>query len=183
MIIGRGDIASVLTDRDDFCFFASGVSNSQEIRESEYQRERNLLLSQDRHRHLVYMSSLCIFYSNSRYSIHKRDMESLVREKFKHYAILRLGNITWGNNPHTLLNFLAQKIRNNEPFEIRNVYRYVVSLEEFLYWIDLIPKWNCEMNIVGTRMKIIDIVDQLRGMMISTVGRSYARITLHPQRF
>ncbi len=174
MIIGRGDIASVLTDRDDFCFFASGVSNSQEIRESEYQREKNLLLSQDRCRHMVYFSSLAIFYSDTRYVKHKNEMESLVKQNFPHYTILRLGNITWGNNPHTLLNFLASKIANNEPFEVRDVYRYIVDKEEFLYWIDMIPRWNCEINIVGKRMKVIDLVNQLRREVNPTVERFYA---------
>ena len=36
MIIGNGDIASVLNDREGAIFFVSGVSNSNEIRESEF---------------------------------------------------------------------------------------------------------------------------------------------------
>ena len=46
MIIGNGNIARALKDidRDDLLFFASGVSNSQEDRESEYKREMELLL-------------------------------------------------------------------------------------------------------------------------------------------
>ena len=47
MITGSGDIASVLPNREDLHFFASGVSNSQETRESEYEREEDLLLEQD----------------------------------------------------------------------------------------------------------------------------------------
>ena len=38
MIIGKGDIASILIDREDVIFFASGVSNSSEIRQSEFER-------------------------------------------------------------------------------------------------------------------------------------------------
>ena len=48
MIIGHGDIASALSNRKDRLYFASGVSNSSEIRESEYRREINLLLKQNR---------------------------------------------------------------------------------------------------------------------------------------
>ena len=48
MIIGRGDIASVLNDREGATFFVSGVSNSNEIRESEFMREIELLDKQDR---------------------------------------------------------------------------------------------------------------------------------------
>ena len=171
MIIGHGDIASVLTDRGDRIYFASGVSNSRETRESEYQREieclRTLLegpsispLSPPRNKHLVYFSSLCVFYSDTRYSIHKREMENLVKHWFNSWTILRVGNITWGTNPHTLINFIRDKIKKREPVIISDVYRYIVTKEEFLYWIDMIPDWNCEMNITGRRMKVIDIVKE-----------------------
>lgn len=46
MIIGNGDVASVLQDRDDLIYFASGVSNSQETRGSEFRREKDLLFEQ-----------------------------------------------------------------------------------------------------------------------------------------
>lgn len=159
-IVGSGDIASVLQDRPDRIYFASGVSNSQETRESEYQREIDLLWEQDRRKHLVYFGSLSIFYSTSRYAYHKREMENLVKKCFGNYTIIRMGNIAWGNNPHTLINFIRNKIRNREPFEIQDVYRYVVEKEEFLYWVDLIPPWNSEMNITGRKMKVRDIVKE-----------------------
>ena len=160
MIIGHGDIASVLQDREDRIYFASGVSNSGELCESEYYREAELLLRQDQSKHLVYFGSLSIFYSDSRYSRHKRFMENLVRNNLEHYTIVRMGNIAWGGNPNTLINFLKNKIRTREPFEIKDVYRYVLEKDEFLHWIDLIPDWSCEMNIIGKRMKVKDIVKE-----------------------
>lgn len=101
MIIGHGDIASVLPDKKDLLFFASGVSNSQETRESEYTREKNLLKEQDRKSHLVYISTLAVFYGSSRYVKHKREMEELIKQEFSRYTIIRIGNITWGTNSHT----------------------------------------------------------------------------------
>ena len=156
MIVGHGDIARVLP-KSDLLFFASGVSNSQEEREAEYTRERDLLLSQGDGRRLVYFGSLCIFYSDSRYAVHKLEMERLVRT-FPKWTILRLGNITWGNNPHTLINHLKLQHARGEELDIQNVYRYVCDKEEFLYWVNLIPDWNCEMNVPGRRMKVKDIV-------------------------
>ena len=50
MIVGYGDIASVLKDRKGTIFFASGVSNSQETRESEYKREEDLLMKQNKNK-------------------------------------------------------------------------------------------------------------------------------------
>jgi len=155
-IIGDGDIASVLPDRKDLLFFASGVSNSKEIRESEYQREEDLLLKQDQRNHFVYFSSLAIFYSHTRYTKHKLKMENRVKEKFPAYTIIRLGNIIWGNNPHTLINYL----KAHPEAEIRDEYRFICDKEELLHWINLIPKWSCEMNVPGRRMKVADIVKE-----------------------
>lgn len=162
MIIGNGDIASVLKDREDILYFASGVSNSQETRQSEYQREIDLLLKQDKSKHIVYFGSLAIFYSDTRYVRHKRLMEELVKEHFKTYTIFRIGNIAWGKNPHTIINFFKNRIKNGEELEIRDEFRYVVNKEEFLYWIDLIPAWSCEINVPGWRMKVSKIVEKIK---------------------
>src|SRR3990167_7478274 len=161
-IIGNGDIAKVLkeVDREDRLFFASGVSNSGETKRSEYEREKKLLLSQDKYRHIVYFSSFCVYYSDSLYAQHKRRMEGLVKKTFKHYTIVRIGNISWGSNPNTLINFLRNKIKNKQPYEVRSVYRYVVDKDEFLYWIKMIPDWNDTMNIMGRRLLVKDIVKE-----------------------
>jgi hypothetical protein len=161
MIVGNGDIANALRGIDKGkLYFASGVSNSQEIREEEYDREINLLLEQDSFQHLVYFSSLCIFYSNSRYARHKKEIEKIVSSKFYNHTIVRIGNIAWGSNPYTLINFIRNKIRNRESFEVEDVYRYILGKEEFIHWMLMIPDWSCEMNIVGRRMKVIDIVKE-----------------------
>ena len=159
-IIGNGDIASVLPKRKDLLFFASGVSNSQEIRESEYRREKNLLLKQDRKAHIVYFSSLAVLYGNNRYVQHKREMEELIKIEFSKYTIMRLGNITWGTNPHTIINFFRVRLKEGLPIKVQNTYRYIIDKDEFLHWINLIPDWNCEMNTPGRRMKISEIVDE-----------------------
>lgn len=148
-------MAGVLPDRDNLLFFASGVSNSAETRHYEYSREEDLLLQQDPDRHIIYFSSLAVFYSDTQYTRHKMFMEHLVKEHFPSYTIIRIGNILWGNNPHTLINYLAA----HPKAKIRDEYRYVISVEEFLHWISLIPDWSCEMNCPGRMMKVQEIVD------------------------
>lgn len=161
MIIGHGDIASVLTDKKGWIFFASGVSNSGETRESEYKREEDLLMKQNKNKHIVYFGSLCIFYNpHSRYSKHKKHMEELVRTNFKHYTIIRMGNITWGKNPHTLINYFRNRYEQGESLDIQNVYRYIVDKDEFLHWINLIPEWSCEINVPGRRLTVRQVVDE-----------------------
>lgn len=158
MIIGTGDIASVLTDRPDITFFASGVSNSACTDVGEYERERALLLQQDKTKHIVYFSSLSIYYSDSIYTSHKVLMESLIRAYFPRHTIVRLGNIDWGKNPNTLINYL----KAHPEAEIQNVYRHIVSLDEFKYWMNLIqPGVRNEMNIPGVMTFVPDLFKTL----------------------
>lgn len=155
-ILGHGDIASVLTDKEGYLFFVSGVSNSQETNEEAYRREIELLSQQDTNLHIVYVSTLAVFYSDTRYTQHKLFMEAFIKERFARYTIIRIGNITWGTNPHTLINYLHA----HPDAEIRDEYRYIVTQDEFLHWIDMIPEWSCELNITGKRMKVKEIYDQ-----------------------
>ena len=167
MIIGKGDLAQVLKNTlraadDNFIFFASGVSNSQEINEWEYRREKILLLDQNKTKHLVYFSSLSVFYSDTRYAQHKKQMEQLVKKYFKDHTIIRLGNISWGKNPHTLINHFKNQINNGEALVIQDTYRYITDKQEFLHWIEMIPKWNCEINIPGRMLKVTQIVEEIK---------------------
>jgi UDP-2-acetamido-2,6-beta-L-arabino-hexul-4-ose reductase len=156
MVIGDGDIAKVLPKRDDLLFFASGVSNSQCTDKREYNKEVRLLLEQDEHAHIVYFSSLAVMWSDTRYFQHKRYMEVLVRETFPRWTIIRLGNIDWGKNPHTLINYL----RAHPRARLKDEYRYIVNKDELLHWIDRIPEWNVEINVPGKRMKVKEIKDE-----------------------
>ncbi len=157
MIVGNGDLASVLQDNPKKLFFASGVSNSSEDREFQYEREKNLLKFQRKDLQIVYFSSLAVFTTDTRYFRHKLEMENLVKE-FPHYAIVRIGNISWGDNPNTLINSMRYRLHNKLELNVRDEYRYIVDEEEFLYWVGLLPEWNCEMNITGKRMKVWDVV-------------------------
>ena len=160
MIIGHDDIASALSNRKDRLYLASGVSNSSEIRESQYTREKNLLLKQDKKLHIVYFSTLAVLYGNNRYVRHKREMEELIKQEFPRYAIMRLGNITWGTNPHTLINYFRLQLKKGKSIKIQDTFRYIIDKDEFLHWIEMIPDWSCKMNITGRRMKVKEIVDE-----------------------
>lgn len=155
-IIGNGDIASCLPKDTDKLFFAAGVSNSGETDEAEYKRELNLLMEQPRSSHLVYFSSLSIFYSKTRYARHKRWMEMMIKKHFPKYCIIRVGNIDWGTNPHTLINYL----RSHPDAEIRDEWRYIINKAELLYWVGLIPDWSVELNIPGRRLKVQQIKEE-----------------------
>lgn len=162
-IIGHGDVASGILDSNKFLFFCSGVSNSKEVRLSEFHRESELLLDQDRGERLVYFSTLSILTADTPYTRHKRAMEKLVKANFDRNCIIRLGNIAFGkNNPHTLINYLRGKIERGEPFEIQDVHRHVVNLTEFRFWLNLIPEWNIELSIPGEFLTVEEIVKRIK---------------------
>lgn len=160
MVIGKGDIAQQLwrVDKPFVTFFASGVSNSRQEDEKEYEREIALLMKQPKDQHLVYFSSLCIYYSQSRYAQHKAQVERLIKDSFQTYTIVRLGNITWGRNPNTIINyFRGQHYKKKEP-RIEEGHRFVITESEFCYWMQHLPIGiKNEMNIPGEMVSINEI--------------------------
>ena len=143
MIIGRGDIASVLNDREGVTFFVSGVSNSNEIRESEFMREMELLDKQDKTKCLFYFSSISVDdiqkVGSNKYLQHKLRMETLIKSNFENYNIIRIGNITWGSNPNTFINYIKNKKSKGEPVEIKDEYKYVIDKEQLVLLTDNLP--------------------------------------------
>ena len=159
MIIGKGDIASILNDRVGALFFASGVSNSGKIDSREYQREMDLLMAQNKNLCCIYFSSISVATEFSRYLEHKKMMEQLVRDNFENHCIIRIGNIDWGDNPNTFINFIQKKIKNNEHIEIRDELKYMISKEQLLLITDNIPL-TCknEINVFGVMGKVSDFI-------------------------
>ncbi|WP_370899348.1 hypothetical protein [Chryseobacterium gossypii] len=140
MIIGNGLIANSLKEIDskDLLFFASGVSNSLETRDSEFERE--LILLKDALRNnsgcqLVYFSTLSVndqSKQNSRYVIHKLEIENYIKNNSDNYLILRIGNIVGkGGNPNTLFNFLKNRIAGNNKFVLhRHARRLLLDIDD-----------------------------------------------------
>jgi len=158
MVIGHGDIAKVLTDRPDVIFMASGVSDSKETKPEPYQREMKLLMGLPKETHLVYFSSLLVYWGKTEYARHKRIMEAAVKNHFRSYTIIRLGNIDWGVNPNTMINYL----KSHPDARIQNTYRHIVSLDEFKYWVGFVqPGQRNEMNIPGRMVYVPDLMKEL----------------------
>lgn len=160
MVVGNGDIAQQLwrVDKPFITFFASGVSNSREEDEKEYEREIALLMKQPKDQHLVYFSSLCIYYSQTRYAQHKAQVERLIKDNFQIYTIVRLGNITWGRNARTIINHFKWEHGHGRTPEIKNEARFLITEKEFMHWIGLLPIGiKNEMNIPGEMVSINEI--------------------------
>jgi len=159
MIIGKGNVASVINDREGALFFASGVSNSGCRNYKEFNQERDLLERQRKDLCLFYFGSISMYSVNSPYTTHKRKMEAYIRMAFKNYNIIRLGNLDWDTNPNTFLNYLRAKKAAGEPITIRDEYKFMISKEQLLLITDNLPlTGQNEINIFGDMKKVIDLI-------------------------
>jgi hypothetical protein len=163
MIIGRGDIASVLNDREGVIFFVSGVSNSSETNESEFWREIELLDKQDKTKCLFYFSSISVDdiekVGNSKYLQHKLRMELLIKSNFENYNIIRIGNITWGSNPNTFINYIKNKKKKGEPVEIKDEYKYIIYKEQLILLTDNLPiTGQNTISVFGKMAKVNELI-------------------------
>lgn len=165
MIFGSGSIASALTVKEGFTLFACGVSNSLCTDQKEFDRERSTLRKAhnfNRENRMVYFSTLSIYEKDSPYTRHKLYQEEWIRYKCKKYCIVRVGNITWGDNPNTIINTFKRQIEKGEASRIDEGFKYLCTKDEFQYWINLIPDFNTEMNITGDRKSIQEIYNAVK---------------------
>jgi hypothetical protein len=162
MIVGKGDIASILNDREGAIFFASGVSKSTETNELEFWREIELLDKQDKTKCLFYFSSITLDDMSkigNQYLAHKRKMELLVKSNFKNYNIIRIGNISWGSNPNTFINYIKNKIKNGEPVEIKDEFKYLIDKEQLLLLTDNLPLVGQNtISVFGRMAKVNELI-------------------------
>lgn len=127
MIIGNGLIASLFTehDRENVIFFASGISNSLETKESEFLREENLIrttIEENPNKIFIYFSTCSIYDSSkteSQYVLHKLKMEQIIAELCPQYLILRVSNaVGKGGNPNLLMNYLIRSVKSGESINV-----------------------------------------------------------------
>ena len=136
MIIGRGMIAKefeLFKDSNSILIFASGVSNSNEVQESEFNREKELLISNLKHlgnKRIVYFSTCSVYdtyFCNNPYTQHKLNMESIIVDRANKYIIFRLPQVLGVNNEHQLMGFLFDKIKNNDVFKLYDIERNIID--------------------------------------------------------
>lgn len=149
MVIGKGLIATALKlfEADDsVLIFASGVSNSGETRTEAYEREKNLLLTQQTsNARLIYFSTCSVFDTSlfsSCYIIHKKEMEELVVRHFDNYLLIRLPILIGRtSNPNTFFNFIRNRIINNESFPVhKHAWRYLFDVDDLKRFLPLFLK-------------------------------------------
>lgn len=145
MVVGKGLLANCFrkfeTD-DSVIIFASGVSNSQETDSSEFEREYDLLKQYNTTESLLIYFSTCSIIdfslTDSHYIKHKLAVEKFIQKSFKNYNIFRLPIVVgWTPNPHTLANYIAEKIRSKKHFVVHSLAcRYIIDADDVGLLID-----------------------------------------------
>ncbi len=130
-VIGNGFLAKELkkirfTNAKDFIIYAAGISNSKTKNLVELKREvdkiKKCLKKLNKDKVLIYISTLSVLEKKIHkdlYIKNKKKIEILIQKNLKNYIIFRFPQIVGKNtNPHTLTNFLYQKIKNEKNFII-----------------------------------------------------------------
>ena len=147
MVVGTGMIGKRFAsyqNNDAFVIFASGVSNSKNTDNDDYQREKELLRStiiKNPGKTLVYFSTCGIYdpdEQKSKYVIHKKELEELISEKCNQFQIFRVSNLVGkSGNPNTVLNFFIHHIRNKINFDLWcNASRNLLDIDDMYTIVD-----------------------------------------------
>jgi len=185
MIIGNGLIANAFldySDSDNVIIFASGVSNSLETNEKEFELEKELIYkSLDKNKTLVYFSSaICYDKNKEKYIDHKREIEKLIRDKSENFIIIRLPQVIGnGGNKNTLINFLVNRIKNDEEINVYDgVKRSLIDVEDLKNIVDYLLK---QRNYGLHSLNHIELISIERlVILISKKLKKYPKIKLVP---
>ena len=202
MVIGNGMIANRFMDykkNPNFIIFASGVSRSQEIKKTEFAREEELLLktiTEHPEKTFIYFSTCSIYdfdARNSPYVKHKLAMEQLIQIYAKNFYIFRVSQIVGNSHNETLINFLFNKIKNQEPVKIRvNCTRNLIDVDDLYQIIDYILQNSLLINNVinisnSISLSIREIVSIIENCIGSrgiydylNTGSAYPDFDIHP---
>ena len=104
MIIGNGLIANAFknycSDFEDFVIFASGVSDSNEIDDAKFNRERELLINtikQNPDKKIIYFTSVLTTTDENKYYNHKKEMAEIIINSKNEYIIYRVPQLIGKN--------------------------------------------------------------------------------------
>jgi len=180
MVVGNGLIAKTIKslDSEDVIFFSSGVSNSNENSDEEFEREVILLKSfVGTNKRLIYFSSFLIFYpckKNKKYVKHKLRMESFIQKNFNRYLILRLPNVlSHSKNKFTFFNFIVENLNKNQPINVENLStRYFIDIDHLPIFISEILSYESTskkiLNLSSTeKVYVKDLIIYMKDKLVS----------------
>jgi len=119
--------------------YAAGISDSKIVDKKklikEFSRIKSYLKNFDNKKKFIYISTFTVFdplRNKSPYIVNKMKIENFLKEKNINYLILRFPEIIGkSKNKKTLINFIYDKIKKREKFELwKNSLRNIVDIED-----------------------------------------------------
>lgn len=164
MIIGRGLIGNGFDSSNDdysnYIIFASGVSNSKEISDNEYNREKELIIktiNENKGLKFIYFSSVLVGIAKNKYYNTKLEFEEIIKSNTTNYIIFRIPQIIGKiGNSNNLINYLKHSIINQNEITIYgNVERSLIDVDDLIKIVDYCKdKINREVLILSSIEKI-----------------------------
>lgn len=151
MIVGSGLIAEAFKKDfkryKNYIVYASGVSNSNENNEINFQREKELVfktINENPHLKFIYFSSVLVDIIKNPYYNHKLEIEKLIKQEAKEYVIFRIPQVVGDSgNKNNLLNFITDAIKADKPVIC---YKYVDRSLLDVYDLTNIVSYCCDAN-------------------------------------
>ena len=179
-IIGSGFLASAFLEKsysNNFILFASGVSNSQEIRVEEFEREITLLKQElSSSLSLVYLSTCSLedpSLSEVPYFKHKRHAEELVLEGKKNIVVRLPQVVGFSKNKKTLTNFPAWKIYLKQRFILyKGAFRNLVDIEDVKDLVELALPHSEKLSLISLALPHSTEVSIIVKLLEETIGHS-----------
>lgn len=191
MIIGSGMLAKAFAtyrENEKFIIFASGVSNSQEVQESAFQRERKLLtdtLQEHPEKTLVYFSTCSIqdpSAQHTAYVMHKKNMESIISHTQQNYYIFRLPHVVGKTTSPTVIHYLYRKINAGEHFELwSQAYRNIIDCEDVFKIADYLLSHGIYKNEISVIASPISLSIQAIVALIEKITGKTAHYSVVPK--
>jgi nucleoside-diphosphate-sugar epimerase len=170
MICGNGILAKAFKKSEknwkDCVILAAGVSNSSEVRDEEYDREKKLIDSYlGTKKTVVYFSTTSVFddsKQNTKYVKYKKGIELYLLSKFENCVVLRLPIVlSDSNNPNQLMGYLTSKLSNREKiFIYEKASRYFFDVNEVPKALDTVidamkqSRQNQKLINIGFQQKV-----------------------------
>jgi nucleoside-diphosphate-sugar epimerase len=167
MIIGNGLLASAFAsyaNYDDVIIFASGVSDSKETNESDFNREIELLkkvINDNQDLKIIYFSCVLADIIDNDYFNHKLNAEAIIKDNSNDYLIFRIPQIIGRTgNKNNLVNYFKNSIINGDEITIfNNTQRALIDIDDLVKIVTYCKNNSSRETLIISDIEKVNVVD------------------------